>query len=156
MSICCTWLGCGYTVLENSKTSLDDSEGSVVRRQVDQQAKRWSQRTYDEQKLHSGLYELLRLAEDADSVEGKRQEYVALLGAFCRESGRLEVQLILGGRSAIDPVSTILKGLGVEIVHTSPYSAYMICTVEPLDLRDLISIGSVQSIDIVTHGYHNN
>ena len=148
------WGGCGHTFLKEVDERNETYEARISRQAAE--ARRASDLlTYDEKKLHGGLYYVLRLAEQSDTSEAKRTEFERVMLWQGDSTGRIRVSVTLGGMSAIDCVSKELDSLGIEVELKSTSSPHILCLVHPLDLWKIILIASVESIDTIHPGYHN-
>jgi hypothetical protein len=132
-------MGCGYTILKESNTAGKQTpSGCQVRT--------------DEAKLDPTLLHYLRLAESAHTSEADKSALEGYLVARGDSSGRIYVIMHLWGMSGFANVMPVLDSLNAQVGLVGKSIPFLMCWVRPIDLRQLIRIGSVKRIEIPIRG----
>jgi len=131
--------GCGCTVLKESDTT--------GKRQPSEYQIR-----IDEAKLDAALLRSLRPAESADTSEVDRFNIEGILIARGDTSGRVQVVMDPWGTPGFANVMPVFDSLNAQIEHVGESAPFIICWVRPIDLRQLITIGSVKRVAIPIRG----
>ena len=127
-----------------------------VRKNIEKAEKEKALRTKEEDKLETPLYQLLRLAEEADTSLEKKAKLSKLMKKdkffHVDTEGRVRVIIDLKSLDDTDNVKSIIHSLGggVEQVGLVPYIQ---CTVHPKKLRSLIRSDAIRLIRIPAQGF---
>ncbi len=107
-------------------------------------------RPVETRKLLGALYDILKLAEAADTSKEKQKELALVLGnraLIVDAEGRLTVTLRITSWSKVAGVTKKIDSLGGIVDQTGPLPCYMICRVHPKHLRSLTLIQSIRTIE---------
>jgi hypothetical protein len=127
-----------------------------VQKNIEKAEKEKALRTPDENKLATGLYDLMRLAEESDTSAEKRAKLSNLLmrDKYLKTDAKERISLIVEFDSLKDAkgVEQIIQSVGGEIEHIG-LVPYIRCKIHPKKLRHLISSKTILSIKKVITGH---
>ncbi len=114
--------------------------------------------TGDEKKLDSGLYEVMRLAEEADTSVQKAEQLRLTLARsklLATDSlDRIQVAIDLTSVSTSNQIVSRIKSLDGEVIMVGS-TPYVICRIHPKKLRSLTTEDGVRRITYVVPGELN-
>ena len=126
-----------------------------LRKHLQEIDERKSRRTKDEDKLESSIFEVMRLAEDADTSAQRAQKLrlrLSRIREFKTDSlDRILVAVVLTSTSHTDETVAKVKSLGGEVI-TVGTTPYILCRIHPKKLRILIGEAGISRITYVVEG----
>jgi len=124
-----------------------------MREQMAKADSAYAARSSDEKKMPDALYNILRMAEEADTSVKTQQNLKKMLSIKsplqADSKNRIMFELGIRPRSAVHSVAEVIKSLDGTIISAGWNMGYIVCRIQLKALRKLVALPSVVSIGIV-------